>query len=278
VGDNVGDVAGMGADLYESYVGSILATAALGLLFAATFAFGRRIENYGIVDIVWSYAFGLLALFYAAANAGWAPRRWVIAALVVIWSCRLGTHLYWRVVSHHPAEDRRYTEMRTRWADGFASKMFIFYQQQAVSVVILGLPFLLIALNPAPAFHVLEYIGMAIWLVALAGESLADAQLAAFKENPENQGKVCEVGLWAYSRHPNYFFEWCIWLGYFVFALASPWGWTSALAPAAIGYLLLRVTGVPMAEEQSLRSRGDAYRDYQRRVPVFVPWIPNKKS
>ncbi len=255
-----------------------IAAATLGLLFAGTYALARRMENYGIVDIVWSFAFGALALFYAAAAPGWAPRRWVIAALVVIWSARLGTHLYLRVMDHHPEEDRRYTEMRTRWAGKLSTKMFIFYQQQAASVVILGLPFLLIALNPAPAFHPLEYAGIAVWVIALAGESLADAQLAAFKRNPDHKGKVCEAGLWGYSRHPNYFFEWCIWLAYFVFALASPWGWLSVICPAGILYLLLRVTGVPMTEEQSLRSRGDAFRDYQRRVSVFVPWFPKAEK
>ena len=254
----------------------LLATGGLIALFTATFVVARRLDNYGIVDITWSYAFGALALFYAATANGWVPRRWVIAAMVIIWSARLGTHLLRRVASHHPAEDSRYQEMRTRWSDHFAPKMLVFFQQQAVSVVILGLPFLLISRNPAAAFHPLEYAGAALWLLALFGEATADAQLKAFKHDPANQGKVCERGLWAWSRHPNYFFEWCIWVGYFVFACASPWGWTSLLCPAAMLYLLLRVTGVPMAEEQSQRSRGAAYRDYQKRVSVFVPWFPKK--
>jgi steroid 5-alpha reductase family enzyme len=253
-----------------------LAAAVLGLIFARTYALARRMENYGIVDIVWAYAFGVLALFYAAMLPGWAPRSWIMAGIVVLWSGRLGTHLYRRVMSHHPEEDRRYTEMRVRWADNFPCKMFTFYQQQAFSVLALGLPFFLIARNASPSFHPLEYVGLAIWIFALAGEALADAQLAAFKRDSANKGKVCETGLWAYSRHPNYFFESCIWIGYFVFACASPWGWTSIICPLGILYLLLRVTGVPMAEEQSLRSRGDAFRDYQKRVSVFVPWFPKK--
>ncbi|HEY9248994.1 MAG TPA: DUF1295 domain-containing protein [Rariglobus sp.] len=254
----------------------VIALAALALLFAATFALARRMDNYGIVDIVWAFAFGALALFYAAAATGWAPRRWTMAALAGIWSARLGTHLYRRVMAHHPEEDRRYAAMRTRWAGHFDRKMFTFYQQQAASVLILGLPFLLSAFNPDGRFHPLEYAGAALWLLALAGEALADAQLAAFKRDPANQGKVCEAGLWACSRHPNYFFEFCVWIAFFVFASASPWGWLSIICPAGILYLLLRVTGVPMAEEQSLRTRGDAYRAYQRRVPVFVPWFPGK--
>lgn len=254
----------------------LIATAGLCAGFAAIYAVARRMDNYGIVDIAWSYAFGALALFYAAAAPGWLPRRLLIATLAVLWSLRLGTHLYIRVIGHHPEEDGRYQEMRKRWAANFAGKMFIFFQQQAVSVVILGLPFLLIARNPAPQFHPIEIAGAVLWLIALLGESTADAQLKAFKKNPSNKGRVCDIGLWSLSRHPNYFFEWCIWVAYFVFACASPWGWTSILCPAAMLYLLLRVTGIPMTEEQSIRSRGDAYRAYQRRVSAFIPWFPKQ--
>ncbi len=254
----------------------LVATAALCAGFAAIYAVARRMDNYGIVDIAWSYAFGALALFYAFFAQGWAPRRFLIGAIALLWSLRLGTHLTIRVIGHHPEEDGRYQEMRRRWAAHFASKMFIFFQQQAVSVVILGLPFLLIARNPATQFHPLEIIGSVLWLVAILGESTADSQLKTFKKNPAHKGTVCDVGLWAYSRHPNYFFEWCIWVAYFVFACASPWGCLSLICPAAMLYLLLRVTGIPMTEEQSLRSRGDAYRAYQKRVSAFIPWFPKK--
>ena len=115
-----------------------------------------------------------------------------------------------------------------------------------------------------------------IWLLSLTGEALSDAQLAAFKRAKANHGRVCDVGLWRYSRHPNYFFEWMIWIAYFVFALASAWGWVAAIGPLSILYLLLRVTGIPLTEEQSLRSKGDAYRHYQKTTNAFVPWLPKK--
>jgi len=92
----------------------------------------------------------------------------------------------------------------------------------------------------------------------------------------QNRGRVCDVGMWAWSRHPNYFCEWCIWVGFFVFACGSPWGWTSVFAPAVILHLLLNVTGVPLAEASSLRSKGDAYRDYQRRTAAFFPTPPRR--
>ncbi len=254
-----------------------LALASLCALFAALYAVARRFDNYGIVDIAWSYAFGLLALFYAALAPGWPVRRALIASLAIIWSLRLGTHLAVRVLGHHPVEDGRYVQLRKDWAANFVSKMFWFFQMQAASVVLLGAAFLIIALNPAPTLHPLEIAGALLWLIAISGEALADAQLAAFKKNPANKGRVCAVGLWHTSRHPNYFFEWLIWVSYFVFALASPHGWVAVIGPASILFLLLRVTGIPMTEEQSLRSRGDAYRRYQATTSAFIPWFPKQK-
>jgi len=254
----------------------LCATAGLCLLFAGVYLVARRLDNYGIVDIAWSYAFGVLAVFYALAADGWPARRALIAALALVWSLRLGTHLYVRVMGHHPVEDGRYVALRTRWAANFAAEMFKFFQMQAVSVVLLGAAFLVASLNPRPALHPLEIAGALLWLLALTGEALADRQLAAFKRDPANRGRVCDRGLWRYSRHPNYFFEWLVWVAFFVFALGSPWGWVAIIGPASILWLLLRVTGIPMNEEQNLRSRGDAYRRYQQTTSAFVPWLPKK--
>lgn len=254
----------------------LCATAGLCLLFAGVYLVARRLDNYGIVDIAWSYAFGVLAVFYALAADGWPVRRALIAALALVWSLRLGTHLYVRVMGHHPVEDGRYLALRSRWAANFAWEMFKFFQMQAVSVVLLGAAFLVTSLNPAPRLHALEIAGALLWLLALTGEAVADRQLAAFKRDPANRGRVCDRGLWRYSRHPNYFFEWLVWVAFFVFALGSPWGWVAVIGPASILWLLLRVTGIPMNEEQNLRSRGDAYRRYQQTTSAFVPWFPKR--
>lgn len=252
------------------------ALAGLCLVFAGVYWLARRIDNYGIVDIAWSYAFAALALYYALLAPGWPARKALIASMAVLWSLRLGTHLYRRVMGHHPVEDGRYVQLRKDWAGVFSSKMFGFFQLQAGSVVLLGVAFFIVSLNLSPRLHPLEIAGAILWLLALAGESLADRQLAAFKHDPANRGKVCDAGLWRYSRHPNYFFEWLIWVAYFVVALASPFGWVAIIGPASILYLLLRVTGIPLTEEQSLRSRGDAYRRYQQTTSAFVPWFPKK--
>lgn len=257
---------------------AILALAVCCAGFAACFEKARRMDNYGIVDIVWSYAFAPVALIYAALADGWAPRRVIVALFVTLWAVRLGTHLYRRVMSHHPEEDGRYQEMRVRWAPNFAREMFKFYQLQAVSVVILAIPFLFATGRDTPHLTPLDIAAIALFVLSIAGESLADRQLAAFKADPANKGKVCDTGLWSWSRHPNYFFVWLTWIAFALFALPAAWGWLGLIAPAAILYLLLFVTGIPMTEEQSIRSRGDAYRDYQRRVSVFVPLPPKKHS
>lgn len=254
----------------------LMLTALAGLcgLFALLYLAARRIDNYGIVDIAWSYAFAALALYYALAAPGWPVRRALIGGMAGIWSLRLGTHLYRRVRAHHPNEDGRYVQLRRDWVANFGPKMFGFFQMQAASVVLLGVVFLVGCLNPSPQVHPLEFAGTLVWLLALSGESLADHQLAAFKRDPAARGRVCTVGLWRYSRHPNYFFEWLIWVAYFVFSLASPYGWVAVIGPASILFLLLRVTGIPLTEEQSVRSKGDAYRRYQQTTRAFVPWFP----
>jgi steroid 5-alpha reductase family enzyme len=123
----------------------------------------------------------------------------------------------------------------------------------------------------------LEYIGAFIWLVGLVGESTADQQLKTFKGDTNNKGKVCDIGLWGWSRHPNYFFEWTIWIGYATFALASPYGWLALPLPFMMLHFLLNVTGVKATEEQALRSKGEAYAHYQRTVSAFIP-LPRKQE
>ncbi len=255
---------------------ALTATLALCVLFAGVYAIAKRIDNYGIVDVAWSYAFAPLAAFYALAGAGWPVRRALVGAMVCLWSIRLGSHLYQRVMGHHPEEDGRYQQLRKDWEGNFAPKMFGFFQMQAVSVVLLGIPFLLATVDPTPQIRVLEMIGVTVWLLALTGEALADAQLRAFKRDPASKGRVCDRGLWGLSRHPNYFFEWMVWVGFALFATASPWGWLGFISPAIILYLLLRVTGIPLTEEQAVRSKGEAYRQYQRTTSAFVPWFPRR--
>ncbi len=258
---------------------TFIALAALCVFFALLYFVARSLDNYGIVDIAWSYAFAPVAAFYAfEATDGWFPRRLVLALIVACWSLRLGTHLLRRIAKHHPTEDNRYQQLRRDWAGNFAPKMFGFFQLQAASVIFLAAPFLFIAHNPAPTFSALEIIALALWLIAFLGESIADAQLRRFVHNPAHKGQVCNVGLWHYSRHPNYFFEWLIWVAYALFAFTAPWGCFGLLSPLIIYFLVTRVTGIPMAEAQSLRSKPEAYRRYQQTTSAFWPLPPKSTS
>lgn len=253
------------------------AIAGMAVLFGLAYLLSRRIDNYGVVDVVWSGAFAPLAIAYALTAPGAPFRRLTVALLASAWSLRLASHLCQRVARAHPEEDGRYQQLRKEWKGNFARKMAGFFQMQGVSVVILSIPFLLAVRNPSPTWHPLEIAGVALWLISLLGESLADAQLAGFKKNPANRGKVCDLGLWRYSRHPNYFFEWLIWVAFALFALASPWGALAVICPVIMYYLLTRVTGIRYTEEQLARSKGAPYRDYQRRTSAFFPWPPKSK-
>jgi len=210
-------------------------------------------------------------VFYALAAPGDPTRRALVAGLAGLWSLRLGTHLTIRVSHHHPQEDVRYAKLRADWGPQTDAKAFWFFQAQAVLLAALSTIFLVPCLNVRADISPCEWTGVAFWLVALAGESLADWQLQRFRARPENKGRICQAGLWNYSRHPNYFFEWLIWVSFFVFAWPSTGGCFTVLCPGLMLFFLLRVTGIPLTEELSLRSKGDAYRDYQRTTSAFVP-------
>jgi steroid 5-alpha reductase family enzyme len=256
-----------------------LATAALLpiALMAVLWAIHLRIRNAAIVDFGWAFGLALLALWYAAVGPGYAPRRWLMATLAGLWGFRLAFYLLRDRVIGQP-EEGRYQQLRRQWKTNLPLKFFFFFEFQALLCVALSLPFFLAARNPAEELSLLEYGAAALWLIAFLGEATADAQLARFKADPANRGKVCRAGLWNYSRHPNYFFEWLIWVSFALFASASPWGWTAWFAPALMLYFLFRVTGIPATEAQALRSRGEAYRRYQETTSAFVPWFPRKDA
>jgi steroid 5-alpha reductase family enzyme len=236
----------------------------------------HKIKNAGVVDIFWSYNFPVIAIILLLFAPGFETRKLLICSMVIIAGFRLGTHLAVRVTKHLNEEEGRYQQLRKEWAPNAEKKFFFFFQFQAISNVLLAIPFFIIALNTSKQLSPLEYAGAVLWLISVLGEAIADAQLASFKKDPANKGKICDTGLWGYSRHPNYFFEWLMWLSYFVFALASPYGYLAIISPAIILYLLLKVTGIPATEAQSLRSKGEAFKLYQQKTSVFIPWF--KKS
>ncbi|MBC7399155.1 MAG: DUF1295 domain-containing protein [Mucilaginibacter sp.] len=243
------------------------------VIMALVWVWSYNIKNAGVVDIFWSYNFPVIGIILYLFAPGYEPRKILICSMVVVAGFRLGTHLAIRIVKHLREEEPRYAQIRKEWGKNPEPKMFGFFQMQAISNVLLAIPFFIITLNTTPQISWIEFTGVVLWIISVMGEAIADQQLANFKRDPANKGKVCDTGLWGYSRHPNYFFEWLMWVSYFVFALGSPYGYVAIISPAIILYLLLKVTGIPLTEEQSIRSKGEAFKKYQARVSVFVPWF-----
>jgi steroid 5-alpha reductase family enzyme len=254
-------------------IGWAIAAALLGALYLRQ----RRTGDATAVDAGWGASLALLALLDGIVGPGDAAHRVLVAIVGGVEYERIALVVI-RRIGH--GEDGRYRELRKRWRGRGREQLTfaIFYQAQALLAAVLSVPFLLAAFNRHRGLEPIEWVGAALWLVCASLELVADRQLARFKRDPANRGGVMRSGLWRYSRHPNYFFQWLVWIACALIALAAPWGWIGLLSPALILYLVLFVTGVPPAEEQSLRSRGDAYRRYQRETSAFVPRFPRTPS
>ncbi len=248
----------------------------MALVMAWLWQVQRKRHNAGIVDIAWSFGTGLLAVGFAASIEGDPARRVLVALLAGLWGARLGFYLLRRVLGE--SEDGRYRMIRERFGDRTQLFLFWFFQIQAVWALMFALPMLVAAGQPTIGLRWQDFAGIVVWLVAVAGEAIADRQLSRFRTNPSNQGMVCREGLWRYSRHPNYFFEWIHWFAYVFIAWGSPWWWVTWAGVAVMLLFLTKVTGVPFTEMRALQSRGEAYREYQRTTSVFFPLPPRSKG
>ncbi|QEG21902.1 DUF1295 domain-containing protein [Mariniblastus fucicola] len=242
------------------------------IAFLVIWLLQRRLNDAGIVDVFWSLMVASLGLFYCVVGFGNVSRRLVAGVFVSAWALRLSHYLLSRWL--RSPEDRRYTELKAEWGKTAQVRLFRFYQIQAIGCVLFSIPIFFAANNESP-LNWLDFVGVMIFLVSMVGEWTADRQLDQFKRNADNHGKVCKSGLWSYSRHPNYFFEWTHWFSYVFLAITTPWGWVSIIAPIAMYYFLTQKTGIPATEKQALESKGDAYREYQRTTNAFFPWPSN---
>jgi steroid 5-alpha reductase family enzyme len=235
-------------------------------VLVALWALQLRTRDAATADVGWTMLVAGGALSAAALVDGDTTRRWLVAVLASAWAARLGWYLLRdRVLSGGP-EDGRYRYLREYWGSSASRNFFFLYLGQAVVAALFIAP-LTAAMQGGP----LDWwaaAGVVLWFVSVIGEAVADRQLARFRANPANKGRVCEHGLWRYSRHPNYFFEWLHWFAYVLIGHGAAMTW---LGPAAMLLFLFRITGIPWTERQSLRSRGEAYREYQRTTSVFLP-------
>jgi steroid 5-alpha reductase family enzyme len=251
---------------------------ALSVMMAAGWWFQRAMGNAGWVDVVWSFATGIAGVAGALWPApGYEPRQILVAVLAGFWGVRLGLYLRSRVLTR--PEDARYAGFRRDWGAAFQSRLFWFLQIQALAAWPLAIAITLAAHNPSAGFTLFDALGLMISAGAVAGAGIADRQLARFVADRANHGHVCDRGLWAWSRHPNYFFEFLGWCAWPWFAFAPGWypGLAALLAPAMMYWLLVHVSGIPPLEAVMLASRGDKYRRYQARTSPFFPKPPNRE-
>lgn len=238
-----------------------------------------KYRNASLADVGWCAGLAGTVIWYALMAEGEPARRLLLALMIGLYALRLGTYiLFDRVIGKQ--EDPRYRAVRRRWGRHEAAIMLAYFQVQAAAIAVFSLPPLLVMQNPRPPFSLWELLGVMLWAVAVTGEAVADRQLAVFRRQPWNKDRVCRSGLWRYSRHPNYFFEWLHWWSYVVMALALPAGnwWATLIGPLAMGWALVKVTGIPWTESQALVSRGDDYRLYQQTTSAFIPWPPRTDS
>ena len=251
----------------------IIATLALSAIMAVAFLVQRATARDGWADVFWSFgvgAVGALAVI-TSSNMASPARQYLVAGLLTIWSLRLGIHVLSRTLRN--IGEPRYAKMREEWGALGNSRMFFFLQSQAFAGAMLVICVYVAAARPDAQLELPDYLGALIMVVALSGEAIADLQLKRFAKDPANQGKVCDTGLWAWSRHPNYFFEWMCWISYVLigadFDGDYAHGWLTLAAPSLMYVLLRHVSGVPLMEQHMLATRGNAFRSYQRRTSVF---------
>ena len=257
-----------------------LVALALSAVMAVAWLIWRATGNSGWVDTTWTFGLGgvgaLAAIVMATVSDGPAWRAWVVLGLILVWATRLGVHIAQR--SAGITDDPRYAKLVEGWGADAKRQMFWLLQKQALVSIPLAMTIVLAAASPISELRLQDGLGVLVFLLAVAGAGLADTQLKRFRADPANSGQVCDIGLWRYSRHPNYFFEWLGWLAIALLAIdvsgAYLWGWLALVGPAFMYWLLVHVTGIPPLEAHMLARRGAVFRAYQARTSAFFPAPP----
>jgi len=254
---------------------------ALSAIMTAAWLIQRRTGHTGWIDVCWTFGTGAVAavasLVPTAQADGPTARQVMVAALVAVWSLRLGGHLLLR--TWKAGDDPRYRALIDQWGASADIRMLLQVQAQAAVALVLAISVALAAHNPRAQLGLADALGALVLLAGLSGEAVSDWQLRKFRSDPAHRALICEAGLWGWSRHPNYFFEWLCWLSYPLIASdgAYPAGFIALLAPACMYWVLVHVSGIPPLEQHMLRSRGDQFRAVQARTRPFLP-LPKLSS
>jgi steroid 5-alpha reductase family enzyme len=228
-----------------------------------------------VADVAWGLGFLLMAWvsFFISLDSG--VRGLLVGVLVSIWGLRLAWHIHTR--NKGKAEDYRYLAWRKEWGKCFYIRSYFqVYLLQGMFLFLIVMPVLLINKHSGAPLSLLDFVGVAVWLIGFFFEAVGDAQLARFIKDAANKGKLMQSGLWAYTRHPNYFGEVTQWWGIWLIALSVPNGLLAIIGPLTITFLILKVSGIPMLEKKM--AEHPDFSEYKRRVSVFVPMIPKKSS
>jgi len=252
--------------------------AALSAIMAVAWQVQRTTGHTGWIDVCWTFGTGTVAALGSLAplQTDYPPsaRQIMVAVLIAFWSLRLGGHILLR--TREVGDDPRYRDLIRQWGANANLRMFLQLQAQAAVGLILAVSVALAAHNTRLNLGFQDFLGLALLVGALAGEAVSDWQLRRFKSDPANRGRICEVGLWSLSRHPNYFFEWLCWFAYPLIAIdlsgANSLGWIALLAPVCMYWVLVHVSGIPPLEAHMLRTRGEQFRALQARTRAFFPF------
>lgn len=263
-------------------LGLVTLSAALSVVMTGAWLIWRKTKNSGWIDTTWTFGLGLVGILTALLpfTHPLNLRNWLVAAMAAIWSLRLGLHIAFR--TRGITDDPRYAKLIRGWGADASRQMFGLLQKQALVSIPLALAMWLAAANPSPLPAAQALVAILVFSVAVAGEAFADEQLRSFRLQPGNNGKVCDTGLWRWSRHPNYFFEWLGWLSYPLLAIDlrgnDPLALLAFAAPLCMYWLLVHVSGIPPLEEHMLAQRGESFRRYQMRTNAFFPGPPRETS
>lgn len=257
---------------------TLVVAVSLSIIMALAWVVRRQTGNSGWVDAVWTAGLGIVgfasALIVLPGADGWTLRQLIVASLIALWSLRLGVHIAQRNLVND--DDPRYAALAREWGAEASTRMFWLLQKQALVTIPLALSVFLAAQNPVLELRLQNVLALLIAVIAIIGEGIADRQLQHFKSRSPATNGICDYGLWRWSRHPNYFFEWLGWLAYPLFAIdlsgSHPWGWLALGGPVCMYWLLRHVSGIPPLEKHLLQSRGTAYRVYQARTNAFFPF------
>ena len=248
----------------------LLALALILGIGVAAWAVSVAIRNVAFVDSLWSLFFLVAALVFATAAWPLSARGLLVTVLVAIWALRLSIYITAR--NWGEPEDYRYQKIRANNEPGFAFKsLYIVFGLQGVLAWFVAMPLVPAIMNPGE-IGVLEMVAAALWLTGFVFEAGGDYQLAKFKREPSNRGRVLNTGLWRFTRHPNYFGDFCVWWAFYLFAVAAG-GWWTVLSPILMSLLLLKVSGVALLEK-TISKRRPEYADYIRRTNAFFPGVP----